>query len=199
MAKASRSGDDLPLPFDVAIRDHVGNVQFDVEAKTRAGQLRRWEHKVVGQLLRYYHLENLAPAMSNLSRERTGIRRLTMEAFRLEQPSFPLWLTAQFVPHVHKVTIQHVVKDLTKTNLFRAFAASEETVPDTYRSLQVGLVFPWLKVWPMAIIHDCGHRLMSPGAAIFVRFAGNEDQLLAIQSFDSFLASLPWLPTIRRH
>lgn len=185
--------DSVPTSLNLNA-DHLPKYPFDPEADTKAAQQRRWEHRVVGTMLKHYGLLRQASSMAAEIRERTGQGRLTFEIFRQFHPSFPTWLTAEKVPYVHQITMSDFIKGFKKTKLFKAYVDSETNSPEwVYEGGHHGLVFEWLHVCPMMILHN-NYRSMRESETVIFHPIKLHDQLMAIQSFTSFLDTLPWSP-----
>jgi hypothetical protein len=167
---------------------------FDPDIETAAAKQRRWEHAVVRRLLTRFNLLAEAPAMKSIAREQLGIGRLTFEAFVQVHPDFPLWLTAVKIPNVHKLSYSDWDKDWKKNPVYKNYVEAEANVPDRFADYS-GLVFEWLHHWPVAIIHNRYEPLVTPGTVWHIKVKAVTDQLLAIQSFDTWLAALKWRPS----
>jgi hypothetical protein len=164
---------------------------FDPEYATRAAQQRRWEHRVVCRILKHYGLIDDASEMMTMARDQTGMARLTLEAFHIIHPTFPLWLAAEKIPYVHKTTISELLTSLPDSKVYDGFSTAEIYRPAAFA--HSGLVFEWLhSPWAMAIIHDENRRIRKRALAIEFMVNGH---LLVLQSFASFLESLVWSPT----
>jgi hypothetical protein len=164
---------------------------FDADGATKAAQQRRWEHRIVGELLKFYGLVRHAPMLVADAKAQTGHGRLTLEAFHQFQPGFPFWLTAEKLPNVYKTTMTDFARNFLKTRMYDAFVEAEVNKPRRY--LVSGLVFEWLHVWQTAIIHNCFREMKTEGLVIYYNIP-RTGQYMAVQSFSSFLESLPWSP-----
>jgi hypothetical protein len=177
--------------FDDALRD----VKLPA-VDGKASQQRRWEHRVVGQLLTHYGLKQQAAALAQTAAGRSGVRGLTFAVFKEAYPTFPMWLACHKVPYVHELTVAKIVQRFTREPLWQTFEKAEADAPVAHQEGRFGLVFEWLKVWPTAILHNDYHALQRGGEwAFHFNWAGTDPpQRFAVQSFASFLDSLPWTP-----
>lgn len=193
MLPSDNPGGAVPPLFDDIMAEMIPKYPFDPDGETKAAKQRRWEHRVVGLILSHYNLLRHAPEMTALTKDQLGHARLTFEAFRYFQPSFPIWLSAMKVPNVHKTTLEEFARGFTKTDLYDKFSLAEADTPEVFHGGRTGLVFEWLKVFPVAIIHNHYHAISRQELVLFYHFP-KLDQLMAIQSLGSFLDALPWTP-----
>lgn len=154
----------------------------------------RWEHRVVKKLLQYFGRTEHAASMTREAKARTGVAGLTFAAFKQRFPTFPMWLTCRKIPFVHEMTFQEAAK-FKKCRVFKAFEKAESEAPEPYQEGRFGLVFEWLHVWPMAIIHNDYQTPRLEALSLTYPFPHTDPpQLFALQSFDTYLASLLWSP-----
>jgi hypothetical protein len=182
-----------PPLMDAQLAANLPKYPFDPDGSTKASQQRRWEHKIVGTILKHFGLVAEATEMAKMVREKTGLACLTFDVFYHHYPSFPLWLAARKIPYVHETTMSDFIKGFTKTKMYRAFTDCESEIPDWRDEDRSGLVFEWLHVWPLAIIHNCYRGLKDQETVVFHHFPVTE-QLVSVQSFSSFLNALAWTP-----
>jgi len=150
----------------------------------------RWEHRVVTKILEHCGLSDQAWPLARVAYERTGLWWLSFAILDAVYP-IPAWLVCRKVPWVHRISIADLQRRFTKTRLFRAFANAEADASAAYRDGRVGLVFEWVGVWPMAVIHNCASAIPTDEPAIVRSWPNVEPpQVVAIQSFDSFLRTL---------
>lgn len=173
-------------PFD----DAFANLEPPrFEAQSKAAQQERWEHRVVGKMLTHFSATQFAGALT----EASGGPKWRFEGFKRVFPSFPIWLAMRKIPWAAETTVSDFAKNFTKTRIFKAFEEVEVDAPAAFRGGRFGLVFEWLHTWPTAIIHNFYHSLNATGT-IIQHYSGKEKERFAVQSFESFLQSLPWLP-----
>lgn len=182
-------------PFDDVLGDAYRNRPELQGASREEEKSFKWEHKVVGLVLQHFGLAGHGASLSATAKARVGRYRLTFEIFKEAFPSFPMWLSPRKIPFANKVTIQHLAKDFRKTKLFKAFLREEAAAPEPFQSGRFGVVFEWLNTWPVAIIHNDFRALRGRGDAWFHNWPDcDPPQHFAVQSFSSFLVSLPWVP-----
>lgn len=179
-------------PFD-DVFDKIPPLEMD--AGFEASKNQRWEHRVCKVLLEHYGLQTYARSIMEVSRAGRGVRALTFEAFKASFPSFPLWLVCRKIPWVHKTEFADLVRKFTKSRPFKAYQRFEGDAPEAYRAGRLGVVFEWVRVWPMCVLTNYYHGTTAGETAVFYEAkATNPRELFVLQSFRSFLNNLPWAP-----
>jgi hypothetical protein len=156
----------------------------------------RWEARVVRHLLEFYGLEGKAADLMRECEERTGEPRLQFCWFLKYYPTFPVRLVPLKIDYLHEMTFADLFGRFTATRLYKAFEAAVEIVADD--SVPYGLVFEWLHVDGMMIIHNHqGRRRRHSCTRIIRRVGAGKDcpgQVVMVEGFRPFLQSLPWKP-----
>lgn len=180
--------------FDEDFEQSAEKIKFKAESPKVKQQ--RWENKVVQRILTRFAIPAAAKSkILSFNTEKTGF--LSFASFHTLYPSFPVWLACQKIPYVHEdLTPERMVNRWTLTKTFQAFVDAEANSPLQYQNGQgLGLVFEWLHVFPVAIISNHYHE-SEDSETVFKHIIRTVKpyQHMAIQSFDSFLASLGWTP-----
>ena len=146
---------------------------------------------MVSRVMRRLRLDGvLAWGFARAASEREGLWRLTFADLRAAHP-FPAWLICRKIPWVHKASFADLQRRFKDTRLFKAFALAESDAPAEYQGGRFGLVFEWLHVWPVAVVHSIADAIPTDEPAIVHTWPEVfPPQLVAVQSFDSFLRSL---------
>lgn len=170
---------------------------YPLDESGAAAKQRRWEHRVVGRLLKQFGLLSLSPTMCDMARERCGLRRLTVEAFLHFAPDFPVWLVARKLDNLHRMPLETFSrKGFLKSKIYKAYRLAEEDSADVHlaegKGGRLALVFEWLHFEPALVVHNYYHAVEG-GECVFRVDAPNGERL-ALQPLDVFLSSLPWSP-----
>lgn len=188
--------DTTPHPFDEVLSHLSLPAQFD-SSSSAVVQQQRWEHKVMSLVCSHFGLSDHASSMAKRCREMTGYRRLAFRYFLEGFPSFPTWLCCRKVPQLHKTSVGDLVNRWTTTPLFKAFvdAEAESEAASEAEWPHVALVFEWLHVWPVCVMHN-NYRASELSETVVYRPLRHTSppQILAVQSFQSFLSSISWSP-----
>lgn len=161
------------------------------------GELRppskRYEERTVRILMKKCGLEQHIPLMRRCQRERFDKSELTLPWFNLPFPDFPVQLTAEHVPWVHKVQLRELFSDPMRTIVFRTYRRFlEQITPTTTGSIRsAGLVFTWPKATRM-VLHNFARRPRHPHGPrceprFLMRFLIGDEMLLIMEPFDAFL------------
>lgn len=182
-----------PFPFDEALNRELSLAPLkgrDVRPDTR------WEHKIVGLILKKFGLEAAGSKIAAASRSRAGQPGLKFVDFKAFFPDFPVWFHCQKIPYVHTTTVADLFRAFEKTKLFRAFVNAESLAPPEYQAGRLVLAFEWLHVLPVAVFHNYYADSSTYDESVLLRnwTLTHPPQRFALQSLSGFLDSLHWVP-----
>ncbi len=166
----------------------------------------RWEHRIVGKLLANYSLERQSQELLRLAYDRTKQRRLTFEAFKMLNPSFPLWLGFNKKANLHQGKYVEIWRHpsrkraRSKSWVYQMFEDGEDQAPEEYQCSEAnfGVVFEvmYAEGGPEMIIYRYNGTLKPPPdvTTIVQYHLPHVPQKIEACGLEMFLSRLPWTP-----
>ena len=119
-----------------------------------------WDSLATRRLCKAIKGEGYLSIVRSVAQKETGRRTPTLSTFNKVFTSFPFYLTARFIPKMHR--IRNLDKGFTKTELYSAWC-SEKELFDSHKPL--AMIFPWSKLHTM-VMHEGSFNLNTPGLVI---------------------------------
>jgi hypothetical protein len=152
------------------------------------------EDRAVRRVLRLMGQEGVINGLRSESQLATGRPELSFALFHHEYPRWPVRLGASRVRFVHKISLVELLRNFTKTILFRAYMDFAEDYGVDIRSESGGLIFQW-PGHTMMILHNYRQqgdtdRLGAQAARItHLQDHGGKTTLYTIEPLKSFVDS----------
>lgn len=192
--------------FGDALEDALPKFQPGDENSLVSDKQARWEHRIVGKLLTYYGLKAQSNEITRLCYDKTKQRRLTFEAFKMLNPTFPMWLGFNKKHGLHAGKMVELLqlpsgpKKRSKSWIYQMFEDAELVAPEQYQLAEsnFGMVFElmYAEVGSELIAYRYNGVLPSPKerTTILQWWVPHAGQKIEMSSLDMFLSRLPWYP-----